>query len=90
MVYCGRRRVAAIMSDLLLKIVQNNARSRVRNLALQNSFRVYICKESSMSATMLRVKRLGAISRIRLHGHDDFYKEFIATKGRFEGQTVLT
>lgn len=38
MVYCGRRRVAAITdADLLLKIVQNNARSRVRNLALKLS-----------------------------------------------------
>ena len=88
MVYCGRRRVTAITdADLLQKIVQNNARSRVRNMALKR-----IASDVHLQGIIndcnyadLKVK---AIFRLGI-GYDEFYKEFIAAKGRFEGQAVL-
>lgn len=89
MVYCGRRRVAAITdADLLLKIVQNNARSRVRNLALKRIASDVHLQRIINDCNYADIK-VKAISRLGT-GHDEFYKEFIAAKGRFEGQTVLT
>lgn len=89
MVYCGRRRVATITdADLLQKIVQNNARSRVRHMALKRIASDVHLQEiiNDCNYADIKVKAISGLGT----GHDEFYKEFIATKGRFEGQAVLT
>lgn len=87
-VYCGHRRVTVITDEYLLrKIVQNNARSRIRNIALRRIVSCTHLQEIIKDSRYTDIK-VKAISRLGT-GYDEFYKEFIADKGRFERQVVL-